>query len=77
MNSMFTPTPQNGLIGNIMQLMKGNGNPQALAQTLLSQNPQIASQIGGDPRTFAMNLMRQKGIDPAQVQSLMASLGKK
>lgn len=77
MNSMFTQTPQNGLLNNVSNIMKGGKNPQAIAQMLLSQNPQIAQQIGGDPKAFAMNLMRQRGIDPSQIQTLMNGLNGK
>lgn len=77
MNSMFTQTPQNGLLNSVSNIMKGGKNPQAIAQMLLSQNPQIAQQIGGDPKAFAMNLMRQRGIDPSQIQTLMNGLNRK
>lgn len=77
MNSMFTPPPQNNLINAVSSMMNGNKDPQAVAQMLLKQNPQLAQQIGNDPKTFALNLMRQRGIDPAQVQMLMNSLTKK
>lgn len=77
MNSMFTQTPQNGLLNSVSNIMKGGKNPQAIAQMLLSQNPQIAQQIGGDPKALAMNLMRQRGIDPSQIQTLMNGLNRK
>lgn len=77
MNSMFTPPPQNNLVNSVASIMKGGKNPQAIAQMLLSQNPQIAQQIGGDPKAFAMNLMRQRGIDPSQIQTLMNGLNGK
>ena len=76
MNSMFTQTPQNGLLNVVSNIMK-SGNPQQIAQDMLRQNPQIARQIGGDPKAFAMNLMRQRGIDPAQIQTLMNGLNKR
>lgn len=77
MNSMFTPPPQNNLVNSVASIMNGNKDPQAVAQMLLKQNPQIAQQIGNDPRTFAMNLMRQHGIDPSQIQTLMNGLNKR
>ncbi len=76
MNSMFTQTSQNGLLNAVSNIMK-SGNPQQIAQDMLRQNPQIAQQIGNDPKTFAMNLMRQRGIDPAQIQTLMNGLNKR
>jgi hypothetical protein len=73
---MFSQSPQNGLLNTISNIMK-SGNPQQIAQDMLRQNPQLAQQIGGDPKAFAMNLMRQRGIDPAQIQTLMNGLNKR
>lgn len=72
--------PQNSGGGNVnplfqlvRQIRNGQANPQAVVQMLLKNNPQVAQQIdrlreqtGGkiSYQDLAMNIMRQRGIDP-------------
>lgn len=65
---MFNP-----LMGTIMQMMgQSGGNPQAMAQQILSQNPEFAKQIQGqNVPQMAQQMLRQRGIDPNMIQQMM------
>ena len=57
-------------IKQMMQMVRGAQNPQAMLQTLAQQNPQlqqvmtVVQQAGGDPQRAFYALAQQKGIDP-------------
>ena len=63
----------NPLMGTIMQMMgQSGGNPQAMVQQILSQNPEFAKQIQGqNVPQMAQQMLRQQGIDPAMIQNMM------
>ena len=63
----------NPIMGMIMQMMgQSGGNPQAMAQHLLSQNPQFARQLQGqNVPQMAQQMLRQRGIDPSIIQNMM------
>jgi hypothetical protein len=63
----------NNVMGMIMQMMgQSGGNPQAMAQKILSQNPEFAKQIQGqNVPQMAQNLLRQRGIDPNMLSQMM------
>ena len=65
---MFNP-----IMGSIMQMMgQGGGNPQAMAQQILSQHPEFAKQIQGqNVPQMAQQMLRQRGIDPNMIQQMM------
>jgi hypothetical protein len=56
-----------------MQMMgQGVGNPQAMVQQILSQNPEFAKQIQGqNVPQMAQQMLRQRGIDPNMIQQMM------
>ena len=56
----------------IQQMMsRGGNNPQAMVQQILQNNPQFAQQIQGkDVSRMAQDMLRQRGIDPAQIQNM-------
>lgn len=60
---------------NMVSMMKGAKNPEAMIQQLASQNPQmkqVLDMVGnGDPKQIFMNACKQKGIDPNQILSMM------
>lgn len=62
----------NPLMGMIMQMMgQSRGNPQAMAQQILAQNPEFARQLQGqNVPQMAQNMLRQQGIDPNMLQSM-------
>lgn len=62
----------NNLMGTIMQLMtQSGGNPQAMAQQILAQNPEFAKQIQGqNVQQMAEQMLRQRGIDPNMIRNM-------
>jgi hypothetical protein len=57
----------------IAQMMgQSGGNPQAMAQQILSQNPEFARQLQGqNVPQMAQNMLRQQGIDPNVLMQMM------
>lgn len=72
MNNMFS------ILSSFMQM--GN-NPQAIAQQLINQNPQIQvilnqmRQSGMTPQQYAQQLARQNGLDLRQVTNFFNQKG--
>lgn len=62
----------NPIVSMIQQMMmRGGNNPQAMVQQILQNNPQFAQQIQGkDVSRMAQDMLRQRGIDPAQIQNM-------
>lgn len=62
----------NPIMSMIQQMvMRGGNNPQAMVQQILQNNPQFAQQIQGkDVSKMAQEMLRQRGIDPAQIQNM-------
>lgn len=64
-------------IKNMMQAVRSAGNPQAMFNQMMQNNPQykqamqIIQQNGNDPKAAFYALAQQKGIDPEQVISML------
>ena len=71
--------PNNNLsqIKSMMNMVKSAGNPQAMLQTLIQNNPQmrqvmtLINQSGGDPKAAFYKLAQEKGIDPQQILDML------
>lgn len=68
--------PQNlGRIKQMMSMMQGAKNPQAMMSQLASQNPQIKTILdmvqGRDPKQVFINACKQKGVDPENIISML------
>ena len=71
--------PSNNLsqIKSMMNMVKSAGNPQAMLQTLIQNNPQMGqvmtliNQSGGDPKAAFYKLAQEKGIDPQQILDML------
>ena len=71
--------PSNNLsqIKSMMNMVKSAGNPQAMLQTLIQNNPQmrqvmtLINQSGGDPKAAFYKLAQEKGIDPQQILDML------
>lgn len=69
----------------MMDFMNSGGTPQQAMQMLVEKNPNtnnIIAQLqnmakGQKPRDFAMQLAKQKGIDPQLVENLAHKMGLK
>ena len=57
-------------IKQMMQMVRGAQNPQAMLQSLAQSNPQlrqvldVVQQAGNDPQRAFYAICQQKGIDP-------------
>ena len=62
----------NPIMTMISQMItRGGNNPQAMVQQILQNNPQFAQQIQGkDVSKMAQEMLRQRGIDPSQLQNM-------
>ena len=62
-------------VRQLMNMVKGAGNPQALLNSLLQNNQSfqqvtnVVQQYGNDPQKAFYALCEQKGIDPEQILS--------
>ena len=73
----------NNLIQQVISFMNSGGNPQIMVQQMMRQNPQmqnvlmqIKNMIGDrSPKDFAMQVAKQKGIDPEEIEKLSKRMG--
>lgn len=69
--------PKLSQIKNLMQTVRSAGNPNAMMQQMLSNNPQYAKamnlirQNGGDARAAFYKLAEQSGVDPEEILSML------
>lgn len=61
--------PANPFFQLVKQIKIGQANPQAIVQMLIQNNPQVAQMIDQmrgkmSYQDLAMNIMKQRGIDP-------------
>ena len=70
----------NPMLGRLQQakqmlsMMQNTGNPQAMLNQIMQQNPQIGKLIdaaGGDPKKAFYTLCEQRGVDPDQILSAL------
>ena len=70
-------TPNLQPIKNMMQMIRGAQNPQAMMNMLVQNNPNLhqamdlIQQSGGDPQKAFYTLCNQRGIDPQQILNAM------
>ena len=69
-----------GNLGQIKQMMdavKSAGNPQAMLNQMMQNNPQmrqvmdLVNQHGGDAQKAFYSLAEQRGIDPNQILNML------
>lgn len=70
--------PQNlNNIKNMMNMVKSAGNPQAMMQSMIQNNPQmkqvmdIVNNSGGDPKAAFYKMAEEKGVDPEEILSML------
>ena len=79
MNSLFNQLNpiSKSLPNNVKQMIsmyKGMSNPQAVAQKMMNENPQLASLIqaaNGNPEQAFRSLANKMGVDPQQIIDLL------
>lgn len=75
----------NPLLQKIIEIKNNGGTPQQAMQFLMSMNPNInmaQTQLmnmskGRTPQEFIMQLARQNGVSPENMQGIMSLFGKK
>lgn len=58
----------------MMQAIRSSGNPQAMLNQMVSQNPQInqiIKQYGGDPKTAFYRYAEANGVNPDDILQMM------
>lgn len=71
--------PNNNLsqIKSMLNMVRSVGNPQAMLQSIMQNNPQmqeimgLVNQYGGDPKTAFYKLAQEKGVDPQQILNML------
>ena len=69
--------PMMGQIKQMMGMINSSGNPQAMMNQMISNNPQfkqvmdIINQSGGDPKRAFYALAEQKGVDPNEILNML------
>ena len=64
-------------IKQMMNMVRSAGNPQAMLQNLIQNNPQmqqvmtLINQAGGDPKTAFYQMAQAKGVNPEDILSLL------
>ena len=64
-------------IKNMMNMVRFAGNPQAMLQSMIQNNPQmrqvmdLINQSGGDPKAAFYKLAQEKGIDAQQILDML------
>lgn len=56
------------------QMIKASGNPTALVNQMVSQNPQInqiINQYGGNPKTAFYKYAEANGVNPDEILNMM------
>lgn len=80
MNSLFQQLNQGqktlfpNKLKNMLNMIKSGGNPQAMVESMVANNPQIQQaiqQAGGDPKKAFYNMAQQMGVDPQEVLKMM------
>ena len=68
---------QIGSMRNMMQMIRSAGNPQAMMQQLMQNNPQykqvmdLVNQAGGDPKAAFYNMAQQMGVNPDEIIGML------
>lgn len=66
-----------GQIKNMLNMVRNAGNPQAVLNQMIQNNPQMKSvmdlvkQAGGDPKKAFYDLAQQRGVDPNQILDML------
>ena len=70
-------SPMMGTIRNMMGMVNGAQNPQAMIQQLAMNNPQmrqvmsVINENGGDPQKAFYALAEKRGVDPQEILNML------
>ena len=79
LQALRSSNPTNNLsqIKSMMNMVRSAGNPQAMLQSMVQNNPQmkqimdLVNQAGGDPKTAFYKMAEEKGVNPDQILILL------
>ena len=83
LNPILQALKSNPAISNLNQIkrmaniVKSAGNPQAMLQSMMKDNPQmqqvmdIVNQSGGDPKAAFYKMAEEKGVNPDEILNLL------
>lgn len=83
MNPMLAALNQNRMaqnlqpIKNMMNMLRGAGNPSMMLQQMMSQNPQMkqvmnyVNENGGNAKQAFYKLAEQKGVNPDEILNML------
>ena len=72
-----SPEPDLSQIKNMIGMLNGSSNPEAMLQYLMASNPKfkdamnLVRQNGGSPKDAFYALAKQKGINPDEIIRLL------
>ena len=72
--AMAGKSPMLSQARQMVQTIKSCGNPQAMVNQMISQNPQvnqIINQYGGDPKTAFYKYAEANGVNPEEILNMM------
>lgn len=82
-NPMLQVLKNNPAISNLNQikqmanLIKSAGNPQAMLQSMVQNNPQmqqvmaLINSLGGDPKAAFYKVAKEKGVNPEEILNML------
>lgn len=77
LQQLMSSSPQMGAIKQMINMVRGAQNPQAMMNQILTSNPQmkqvmdLINQSGGDPKKAFYALAEQRGVDPNDILSML------
>ena len=77
MQQLIQSSPMMGNIKNMVNMIRGAQNPQAMMNQLLNNNPNtrqvmdLINAAGGDPQKAFYQLAEQKGINPEEILNML------
>lgn len=77
LQQLMSSSPQMGAIKQMMNMVRGAQNPQAMMNQMLTSNPQmkqvmdIINEAGGDPQKAFYDLAKKRGVNPQDILDMM------
>lgn len=80
-NNTSSPNIMNNPFMRLIQQIQNGANPQMIVEQMMQSNPRIAQQVNmlksqsGNMsyKDLAINMMKQRGIDPNQVMAMFSN----
>lgn len=78
MQQLFQSSPAMGNIKQMVNMIRGAQNPQALLNQMITNNPNakqvmdLINQAGGDPRKAFYNMAEKMGVEPQEILNMIS-----